>query len=195
VDRANEEFLRREIVGIHRRIYDLGFSVANDGNTSVRTDANRILITPKGLNKATLKPTDIVAIDLEGERLDGSSAPSSEICIHLGIYRVRADVRAIIHAHPPYAIACTLAGVSLEEQLLPEVVLTLGRIPTTPYAAPATPEAGNVVSEFIRDHDGLIMARHGTVTVGSSLEDALIKLERIEHAAKIVAIARSMSPR
>lgn len=184
--------MRRQIVEVHRRIYDLGFSVANDGNTSVRADSGRVLITPRGLNKARLALEEIVAIDLEGTSLGGGHPPSSEIFIHLGIYKARPDVQAIIHAHPPYAIACTLAGVSLEEYLLPELILSLGKIPTTPYVTPATPEAGRVVTDLIKKHDALIMDRHGTVTVGTSLEDALIKLERIEHAAKIVAIGKAM---
>jgi L-fuculose-phosphate aldolase len=188
----NERHLRRQIVEVHRRIYDLGFSVANDGNTSVRTERDRILITPRGRNKAKLSPSDIVTIDLDGTAVGGSYKPSSEIFIHLGIYRTRPDVRAIIHAHPPYAVACTLAGVSLEEYILPELILSLGKIPTTPYVTPATAESGKVVSECIKNHDALIMDRHGSITVGVSLEDALVKLERIEHAAKIVAIGRSM---
>ncbi|MFH1262377.1 MAG: class II aldolase/adducin family protein [Pseudomonadota bacterium] len=188
----NERAVRKEIVEIHHRLYDLGFSVANDGNTSVLTESGRILITPRGLTKAKLTPDDIVTIDLEGKNLDVGSNPSSEISIHLGIYKTRPDVRAIIHAHPPYAIALSLASVSLEENLLPELILSLGQIPTTPYVTPATAEAGQIVSEKMRTCDALIMDRHGTVTVGTTLEEAMIKLERIEHAAKIVAIGRSM---
>lgn len=186
--------LRKKIVEIHRRIYELGYSVDNDGNTSVRLASGRILITPKGHNKAALSPKDIVAIDGSGKPVAKNQFPSSETATHLAIYRARPDVAAIVHAHPPYAVACTLAGVSLEEPLLPELILSIGKIPTTPYVTPGTDEAAEVVAERIRNHDGLIMERHGSVTVGTSLDEALLKLERLEHAAKIVAIARSMGP-
>lgn len=188
----DERRLREEITEIHRRLYDLGFSVANDGNTSVRLDKNRILITPAGLNKAKLKPEQIAVVDADGKPISGNYPPSTEIAVHAGVYRARSDVHAIVHAHPPYCIACSLAGVSLDGYFLPEVVLTLGKIPTARYATTGTKEAGQVVVELIGSHDAVILDRHGTVTVGKSLEDALLKLERIEHTAKIVAIARSM---
>jgi L-fuculose-phosphate aldolase len=187
--------MRREIVDVHRRLYDLGFSVANDGNTSIKLDANRILITPTGdLNKAKLRPDQIAVIDTEGRTLSGHHAPSSEIAVHLFSYRARPDVRAIIHAHPPHSIALSLSGFALTEPLLPEVILSLGEIPCTPYVTPGTEEAGRAVAELITNHDAIILTRHGSVTVGKTLDEAMQKLERMEHTAKIVSIAKAIGP-
>lgn len=188
----DERKFREEIAAVHRRLYELGFSVANDGNTSVRVDANRILITPAGLNKAKLEPGQMALVDANGKHIGGSYAPSTEIFMHVDIFKARLDVHAIIHAHPPYSIACSLAGVTLDEYVLPEVVLTLGKVPTTPYVTTGTQEVGKVVSELIKKHDAVILDRHGTVTVGKNLDEAMQKLERVEHTARITSIARSM---
>lgn len=184
-----ERKLREEIVAIHRKLYELGFSVANDGNTSVRVAPDRVLITPAGLDKATLKVDQIATINMKGKPLRGTHPPSSEIALHLCVYRTRSDVNAIVHAHPPYSIACTLAGISLAEDYLPEVILTLGKIPTVPLVVPGTQEAGRVVSEYFQSHDAVIMERHGTVSVGKTLSEAMSKMERVEHTARIVSIA------
>jgi L-fuculose-phosphate aldolase len=184
---------RQRIVEIHRRLYELGFSVANDGNTSVRVDRKRFLVTPMDLPKARLTPEQIVMVDSDGNPVGANShPPSSERALHVAIYRARPDVQAIIHAHPPYAIACTLAGVSLSDYFLPEVIVSLGEIPTVPYATPSTKELAELAAGEIKKHDALILARHGTVTVGRTLDDAMDRLERVEHTAKIAAIARSM---
>src|SRR3990172_5102734 len=123
----DERRLRQEIAETHRRLYELGFSVANDGNTSVKVDRDRILITPAGLNKAKLTPSQMAAIDQKGNPVSGNYPKSSEFYMHIAIYSARPDARAIIHAHPPYAIACSLAGISLEDPVLPEVITTLGK--------------------------------------------------------------------
>ena len=188
----NERKFREEIVEIHRHLYQLGFSVANDGNTSVRLDRRRILITPSGLNKAKLEPSQIATVDIDGKPLSGNYPPSSEILVHVGVYQARPDVTAIIHAHPPFCIACSLAGVSLDDYYLPEVVLTLGKIPTARYATTGTQAAADAVLEYIVNHDSVILDRHGSVTVGKSLEEAMLKLERIEHTAKIVVLAKAL---
>jgi len=188
-----ERSARQAIVDVHRILYEIGFSVANDGNTSMRVNSKTLLITPMGLNKSRLKPEQIVTIDMEGNATGGGMhPPSSERALHLEIYKVRPDVQAIIHAHPPYAIACSLAGVSLAEYLLPEVIVALGQIPTVQYATPSTKEFGQVAAEQAKKYDAMILARHGAVTLGKSLNEALEKLERLEHSAKIAAIARSI---
>jgi L-fuculose-phosphate aldolase len=187
-----ERDARDEIVDVHRRLYELGFSVANDGNTSMKVDAKRILITPSGLDKARLQREQMAMIDVDGHPLSGNYEPSSEIAVHTMIYKRRPDVSAIIHAHPPFAIACSLAGVSLDQYTLPEVVISLGKIPTVPYATTGTAEVGESVSEAIEHHDAVIMDRHGTVTVGKTLSEALSKLERVEHTAKIISIANTL---
>ncbi len=177
---------------LHRRLFTHGYSVANDGNSSVRIEKNRVLITPSGLEKSSLRPHDMVVIDLNGKVVAGKHLPSSELLLHLGVYCARPDIKAIIHAHPPYAIAASLAGISLSAPILPEVVLTIGTIPTTPYAAPGTKETAQMVAEFSKHHEVMVLDRHGTVTMGTSLEAAMMKLERLEHAAKVISLAQAM---
>ncbi len=190
--KKRERALRQEIVQVHRRLYDWGFSVVNDGNTSVRLDENKVLVTPKGFDKAKLKPKQIALVDMTGKPIQGPFAPSSELPVHLAVYQTRPEINAVIHAHPPFCIALSLAGISLEEYLLPEVIVYLKTIPTTPYVTPTTEEAGKAVSALIKNHDALILSRHGSVTVGKDLSQAMARLERMEHTAKIVAIARSI---
>ncbi len=190
---SEERTFRQQIVDVHRHLYKLGYSVANDGNTSVRVDPKHFLITPLGVSKAKLTPDQMVLVDMAGNPVGaGTYAPSSEKALHVAIYRVRPDVRAIIHAHPPFAIACSLAGVSLSEYFLPEIILSLGKIPTVQYATPSTKEFGEAAAEQAKKHDALILDRHGTVTIGATLDEALEKVERVEHTAKIATLARAM---
>ncbi|MCB0308567.1 MAG: class II aldolase/adducin family protein [Bdellovibrionales bacterium] len=177
---------RKQIVNFHKTIHALGFGVANDGNTSIRLSNNTFLITPRGLDKNQLKPSDIVVIDSHGHLLNGKHQPSSELWMHLKTYEIRPDILAVSHAHPPYAIAASLVGISLETPILPEVVLAFDGIPTVPYALTGSRIMADSCSKALRQSDGVILERHGVVTVGKSLTDTLTKLERIEHTAKIL---------
>jgi L-fuculose-phosphate aldolase len=113
-----------------------------------------------------------------------------ELLMHLEVYRQRPDVGAAIHAHPPITTAITVAGLSLSLPILPEIIATIGIIPTAPYATPSTPRCAEAIRELIREHDALVLDRHGTLTVGETPFDAYIKLEKIEHLAKITFVAR-----
>ena len=199
-DVNREEQARQEVVRICRLLWERGYVAAADGNVSVRLGPDRLLATPSGLSKGFLQPDQLVLTDLEGALLpaqvDGAQGlrPSSELRVHCEAYRQRPDIGAVIHAHPVAAVACSLAGVSLAEAVLPEVVLDLGAIPTTRYASPASAEGPEVMRELIRDHDALILDRHGSVTVGQDVWDAYLKLERVEHAANILLAARQLGP-
>jgi L-fuculose-phosphate aldolase len=189
----DERQVRQAIVDIHRKLYELGFSVANDGNTSVRLDPDKIFITPMGLNKAALKVDQICVIDAKGNTLSSNGyTPSSERQLHTAIYDVRPDAKAIIHAHPPHAIACTLVNVSLKEPVLPEVIVALGAIPTARYAVPSTKDFGDAAAEEAKNYDAVVLDRHGAVTLGQTLDEALQKMERLEHTAKIMSIASAV---
>jgi len=197
-ERQQEAALREEIVRVCRLVWEKGFVAASDGNASVRLGRDRLLVTPSGLSKGFLSASDVVLTDLEGKpvrsfyRGDARRKPTSEIVLHVEVYRQRPDVRAVLHAHPPLAIAFTIAGISLAQCVLPEVVVNLGSIPTTAYATPATAQGGEVIRDLIRDHDALILDRHGTVTVGPTLFDAYMKLEKIEHLAHVTLAARQL---
>ncbi len=187
-----ERAWREEIVQVCRLMHQKGFVAATDGNVSVRLAEDRYLVTPSGFSKGLLQPEHLLVIDGQGNVVGMSRygparhlRPSSEILLHLEVYRRRPDVHAVVHAHPPVAIALSIAGISLARCLLPEVIMTLGLIPTTPYATPSSPEGAEVIAGYIEKYDALILKRHGSVTVGEDAIDAYLKLEKLEHTAQI----------
>jgi len=184
---ASEAELRLAIVECGRVCYERRLMTSNDGNISARLDQERLLITPSGFSKGRMQPEDILVIGLEGELLasTGNSRPSSETPMHLEVYRQRPQVRAVIHAHPLFATALTVAGLEFPNDILPEGLLTLGEVPTTAYATPSSPEDAESIRPFIRHHDALLLRQHGSLTVGRNLEEALIHLERLEHVAEV----------
>ena len=187
----NEHQLRQEIVQVGRLMYDKDLIVSNDGNISARLSPGRLLITPSGLHKGFLEPGHILLIDEDGKRIGpGSTAnrklkPTSELPLHLEAYRQRPDVDAVVHAHPPISIALSVAGIPMADCLLPEVIVSLGLIPTTEYATPASKESILAIRELITNHDALILQRHGSVTVGDSPMQAFMRLETVEQNARI----------
>ena len=197
-DRLQEYELRKEIVRVSRLLWEKGFVAATDGNVSARLGRNRIIITPSGFSKGFIDPDQLIVTDMNGkilpsyERASKGLRPSSEILLHLEAYRQRPDVQAVVHAHPPVTVAFTIAGVSLAQCLLPEVIVSLGSIRTTAYATPASPEGPEVIRDLIRDHDALILDHHGAVTVGKSVFDAYLKMEKVEHTAAITMAARQL---
>jgi L-fuculose-phosphate aldolase len=196
-ERQQEAVLREEMVRVCRLMWEKGWVAASDGNASIRLGQDRLLVTPSGMSKGFFAASDVLVTNLQGEPVVSQYArskrvPTSEIALHLEVYRQRADVRAVLHAHPPLTIAFTIAGVSLAQCVLPEVVVNLGSIPTTAYATPSTAEGAEVIRELIHDHDALILDRHGTVTVGATLFDAYMKLEKVEHLAQVTLAARQL---
>jgi L-fuculose-phosphate aldolase len=187
---ATEIVLRQQIVDIGKQMYDKRFIVATDGNLSIRLSPDRFLVTPSGVCKGNLHVDDLLLVDKEGRKLQGDKKPTSELTMHLCVYRQRSDVQAVIHAHPPFVIACSVAGLSLSNFFLPEVIYSLGTIPTVPYATPGTEAGAGAIQEAIREHDALILPYHGSLTVGRNLEEAFQKLEQMEHVAKIFAVAK-----
>lgn len=180
---STELDLRKTICDIGRRMWEKNFVAATDGNISVRLDDHRYLCTPSGVSKATMDPRDLLIADAQGNRLEGDGRVTTEFLTHLACYEERPDVQAVVHAHPPKAIGFTLAGISLADCVLPEVVYSIGGVPTTRYATPATGEGSEVIRDLIRNCDALMLDRHGAVTVGVDLIDAYFKMEKIEHAA------------
>ena len=184
-----EHKLRRELVDISHRMYQKGYLVAQDGNLSARFGDDLILCTKAGCHKGLLTTDDFVVCDLAGNFLRGQGRPTSELPMHIACYDERPDVTAVLHAHPPMAIAFTLANISLESLILPEVVLTLGTIPTVPYATTGTQELADTLRAYVRERDVVVMDRHGAVSLGQSALDAFCKLETLEHTASIVLAA------
>jgi len=187
---STESSLRADIVEIGRRMYARGYTASNDGNISVRLGSDRLLMTPKGVCKGFMSPDMMCITDLDGRKLQGDRDPSSEMLMHLEVYRQRPDVRAVVHAHPPTATGFAVAGIPLDRAVLAEVLTTLGSIPLAEYATPSTSELPQAVRKFIKAHDGMLLANHGALTVGGDLYSAYYKMETVEHFAKISLVAR-----
>jgi len=187
----DERSARRAIVATAREIYDRKLSGAADGNLSIRIGADRLLTTPSARHKGKLREEDIVLCDMAGRPV-GRGKPSSEIALHTEAYKRRPDAGAVIHAHPPMAIAYSLAGGQLSEVLVSEVVFACGQIATAPYTTPTTRDVPDVLGEYLKCYDVVLMARHGSVTLGPDLETALIRLDALEHTAHIYAAVRMM---
>jgi len=185
-----ESILRADIVEVGRRMYARGYTASNDGNISVRLGADRLLMTPKSVCKGFMSPDMMCITDLEGRKLEGHRDPSSEMLMHLEVYRQRPDVQAVVHAHPPTATGFAVAGIPLNKAVLAEVLTTLGSIPIAEYATPSTTELPAAVAKYIKAHDGMLLANHGALTVGIDLFSAYYKMETIEHFAKISLVAR-----
>ena len=182
--------LRKAICEAGRRLYAKNLVAATDGNISVRLGPGRFRCTPSGVSKGFMAVNDLIVADAKGHKITGDGKVTSEFSTHLAAYEERPEMNAVVHAHPPKALGFTIAGVSLSDCVLPEVIYTIGGIPTADYATPATPEGAVAIRELIRKCDALMMDRHGALTVGISVLDALFKMEKIEHAAESLLTAR-----
>ena len=186
-----ESSIIRTFLDACHRIYSKGFAASNDGNVSCRIEGG-ILATPTGFCKGDLRADDLIVIDPDGKVLDGRHKPSSEMPMHLAIYKLRPDVNVVVHAHPPYCTGFASAGIPLDRCVLPEIVTTIGSIPLTSYGTPSTDEVPQAVSKVIQTCDALLLANHGAVTVGQEIMETYYKMERIEHYAHILFIARQL---
>jgi L-fuculose-phosphate aldolase len=194
--RDREDELREEICAVGRRLYGRGLIAGGDGNISARLADDVVLITPAGFCKGELAPDDLVLVDLRGQLLRAAPGrrQSSEQLLHLHAYRRRPDVAAIVHAHPPTAVALTLVGVSLAEPLLPETLLALGPVPTAPYARTGTPAMGEAIDALLADHDAMLLSHHGALALADTPTAAFFMVEQIEHCARILHAARLLGP-
>ena len=188
----SEAHTRQQMIRIAHLCYERHLLVAMDGNLSVLLDDGNVLCTRAGCHKGFLTDDDLVVIDRRGNKVRGQGDPTSEMAMHLACYDARPDVRAVVHAHPPIAVAFTIAGISMDRCVLPEVVLTLGTIPTLDYRTTGTQDLASLVGEHIRQHDAVLMDRHGAVCVGGDLLEAFCRLEIMEHTALITKTARDL---
>lgn len=186
------EQAKEEMCEIGRRIYARGFVAANEGNLSYRVDEDRVLCTPTMFCKGFLKPEDIATVDFEGNQTDGARPRSSEVLMHLQILKARSDVNAIVHCHPPHATAFALAGEPIPAGLIPEVEIFLGEVPTAPYALPSTPALGESILPLIDRTNIVLMANHGTVSFGETIERAYWWTEILDNYCKTLIHAKSL---
>ena len=186
--------LRAGIVEVGRRLWERGFVASNDGNISVRMAPDRLLMTPASVSKGFMTPEMMVVTDLDGRVIEAAPGrkPSSEALMHLVAYQQRPDIGAVVHAHPPTATGFAVAGIPLDRAVLAEVVTTLGSIPIADYGTPSTRELADTVAPLLKAHDGVLLANHGAIALGSDLFSAYYKMETIEHFARISLVARQL---
>lgn len=180
---------KKLICEMGKKIYQNGFISSTDGNISIRIKENLFLCTPSNVCKGNLQPKQIILTNNKCEILEGKGSISSEFYTHLSAYEERKDISAVIHAHPVYSIALSLANISLCTPILPELVMTLGEVPTSEYATPGSKEGAEIIKPWIHNHNALILKSHGVIAVGSDLNQAYSYLERVEHSAKILFLA------
>ena len=188
----NRSEIASQIVLASHRLYERGFVTATDGNLSARLPNGNILVTPASLNKGQVGESDLVEVSASGTAVTLSRKASSELAMHLFVYERRPDVQAIVHAHPPYATGFATARVPFPEALLPEVILGLGAIPLAEYATPSTNEVSSSLAPHVHEANAVLLSNHGVVTFGTTVEEAYFRMEKVEHAAHILSVARML---
>jgi len=189
---TTETQARHDLAQFGKKLHDAGHVAATDSNLSVRLDDGRILATPTGMSKGMMHPEDMVIVDLDGQKCCGERNPSSELGMHLLVYRTRPDINAVVHAHPVTATGFAAAGMSLEEPLVSEIVISLGAVPLAKYETPGTPELTDALLPFVPDYDAILMANHGVGTYGPDLVNAYMKMETVEHFARIALVTHQL---
>jgi L-fuculose-phosphate aldolase len=180
---------RQDVVEVGRLIWEKGWVASNDGNISVRLEDGRILCTPTGVSKGRMHPEDLILCDAQGNKLTGEKPCTTEIAMHLTVYRLRPDIHAVLHAHPPVATGYAAAGRSLDFALLPEVVIGLGCVPLASYGLPGTPALIEPMLPLIPKYDAVLMGNHGAVCYGEDVFKAFFRMETVEHFARISLVA------
>jgi L-fuculose-phosphate aldolase len=183
--------IKEEIANIGKRLYEHELNGSYGGNFSVR-DEEYIYITPSGVPKDELDYSDILVIDFSGNVLEGEGKPSTEILFHIKIYKVRNDVNAIIHAHPPYATGFAIANYPIPNDVHEESTLILGDVPVIPYEITSSKELAENIGKAIQDHNALLLANHGALTVGDTLERAFRRMEELENLCKMLTVANML---
>ena len=174
---------KKMICEIGRRVYNKNFVAANDGNITIKTGPNTIWATPTGVSKGFMTPDMLVKLDLNGKVLAGKRKPSSEIKMHLRVYKENPEVHAVVHAHPPVATSFAIAGIDLDQAVSPEAVVILGTVPVAPYATPGTEEVPESIAPYCKDYNAVLLANHGALTWGKDIIEAYYRMESLEHYA------------
>jgi L-fuculose-phosphate aldolase len=184
--------LKEELVNICHKVYEKGFLAAFDGNLSVRIDENKILITRSGVNKGNVCLDDILTIDNEGKLIEGSGKVTTEAKLHLKVYNNRRDINSVIHCHPVYATAIATSRKEFPNNIFPEVILTLGKVPICKYATPSTDGLADSLDPFVNYANVFLLSNHGAVAVGETLESAYFRMEKLEQVSKTLIVAESI---
>src|SRR5437867_2646305 len=192
VNRVSEWRIKEQLCDIGRRIWERHFCAGNEGNHSYRLSENRVLCTPTGISKSQLKPEDICMVDLEGNQISGKRKRTSEINLHLAIYKARPDVKAVIHSHPPHATAFAVAGVDLPTCIHPEAEVFLGAVKTAKYVTPGDTRLGESLLPYVKDSNTILLQNHGVVCFHPDLEQAYYQLEIVDAYSRILLLAKQI---
>jgi L-fuculose-phosphate aldolase len=183
---------RNDIIDICKRVHANGWVASNDGNISIRTGANTVLCTPTGMSKGYLSTDQLIKVDMEGNKIDGQLEPSSEIKMHLDVYKNKEGVNSVVHAHPPYSTGFAVAGIRLDECIMPEIIIGLGSIPTAKFGTPSTMEIPENIRPLLKEYSVFLLENHGALSVGNDVFQAYYRMESLELFAKISFIARAL---
>ena len=189
---VSEWKLKEQMCDVGRRIWQKGFCAGNEGNHSYRIGENRVICTPTGISKGNLKPDDLCVVDMEGKQVSGSRKRTSEILLHLAIYKARPDVKAVIHSHPPHATAFAVAGIDLPTCVHPEAEVFLGAVKTAKYVTPGDTRLGESILPFVKDSNTILLQSHGVVCFHPDLEQAYYQLEIVDAYARILILAKQI---
>jgi len=184
--------LKKDIIEAGKRAYVRGYVASNDGNISARIDKKYVLLTPTGISKGFMKASDLIVVDMHGKKISGKGEPSSEMQMHLQIYKERANIKSVCHMHPPYATGFAVAGIPLDQDVLQEVIITLGTILLVPYGTTGSEELYKPLLPLLKNCDAFLLANHGALTVGTDIFDAYFKMEILEHYAHILFVAKQL---
>jgi L-fuculose-phosphate aldolase len=184
--------LKEELVEACHKVYEKGFVTAFDGNLSARIDENRILITRSGVNKGDISKHDILTIDNEGNLIEGDGKVSTEVKLHIKVYNNRSDINSVIHCHPIYTTAIATTMEEFPNNIFPEVILTLGKIPICKYATPSTRGLAESLNPYVDFANVMLLTNHGAITVGENIKTAYYRMEKLEHVSRTISIAKSM---
>ena len=189
---VSEYEIKKQICEIGQRIYNKGMVAANDGNISVKISENEFLCTPTGVSKGFMTPEFICKVDKNGKVIQANKGfkPSSEIKMHMRVYRERPDVNSVVHAHPMYATSFAIAGIPLTEPIMPEAVIALGCVPIAEYGTPSTEEIPDAVSKYVQHYDAVLLENHGALSYSDSLINAYYKMESLEFYAQLLYQSR-----
>ena len=191
---VDELKIKEQICEIGKRIYDRNMVAANDGNISVKISENEFLCTPTGVSKGFMTPEYICKVDSNGNTIEANEGfrPSSEIKMHMRVYKKRPDVNSVVHAHPSYATAFAIAGIPLTQPIMPEAVIALGCVPIAPYGTPSTDEIPDAVEPYLEHFDAVLLENHGALTWAGDLLSAYHKMESVEFYAELLYKARQL---
>ncbi len=187
-----ESLYRNDIIDICKRIHTNGWIAANDGNISIRIGPNTVLCTPTGMSKGYLTTDQLIKVDMDGNKIDGDLEPSSEVKMHLDVYKSKENIGAVVHAHPPNSTGFAVAGIALDECIMPEIIISLGSIPLTRFGTPSTSEIPDNIRPYLKEHDVFLLENHGALSIGKDVYQAYYRMESLELFAKINLVARML---